>query len=343
MAPLQQKQEMGSSVIPGLPFEVVSMDIMELRIAGVKQHYLVTVDHYSDFFEIDQLPDMKAETVILCCKRNFARHGIPKLVLSDNGTHFMNEPFMKFAKEWSFKYATSSPKHPKSNGKAESAIKIAKTLIKKAAKSGKEIFLSLLNWRNTPNKIGSSPVQRLYSRKTRGLLPMLEEGLRPTVQFSVGKKIVANKEHSKLHHDASARKYGSLDVGQPVYVNLQRPNSKNVWEKGEVVYRFSDRSCLLNVNDHLYRRNRVDIRSHVGQPDSAESSDPEVHQHEPVPADVNNIEGDTDAVVADSLPVARRICDGIVRQSTPVAVAVPTTRQGRKVKLPIRFTDYDMN
>lgn len=68
-------------------------------MAGLKQQYLVTVEHYSDFFEVDRLSDMKADTIILCCKTNFARHGIPNLVLFDSGTHFMNEELKLFAKE----------------------------------------------------------------------------------------------------------------------------------------------------------------------------------------------------------------------------------------------------
>lgn len=134
-------------------------------------------------------------------------------------------------------------------------------MIKKAAKSGKDVFLALLNCRNAPNKIGSSPVERLYSRKTRGLLTITEKGLRPSIQVSVSKKILENKEQTKYQYDKDARNYGRLEVGKPVYVNLQRnPTSKNLWEKAEIVERFGDRSCLVNVNGHLYRRNLVDIR-----------------------------------------------------------------------------------
>ena len=42
-----------------------------------------------------------------------------------------------------------SPLYPKSNGKAESSVKVAKNLFKKALKDGKDPRLALLDQRNT--------------------------------------------------------------------------------------------------------------------------------------------------------------------------------------------------
>ena len=48
--------------------------------------YLVTVDCYSSFFEIDFLSDTSSKSVISKLKHHFARHGIPDVVISD-GDH----------------------------------------------------------------------------------------------------------------------------------------------------------------------------------------------------------------------------------------------------------------
>lgn len=62
----------------------------------------------------------------------------------------------------------SSPHHQQSNGKAESAVKIAKNLLKKAKDAGTDPLLALLAWRNTPSQgFNSSPAERLMSRKTK--------------------------------------------------------------------------------------------------------------------------------------------------------------------------------
>jgi len=44
----------------------------------------------------------------------------------------------------------SSPHHQQANGKAESAVKLAKQLLTKCKISGQDPYLALLAWRNTP-------------------------------------------------------------------------------------------------------------------------------------------------------------------------------------------------
>ena len=68
------------------------------------------------------------------------------------------------AKAWEFEHIMSSPYNSQSNGKAESAVKIAKLLFKRSA----DPYLALLEWWNTPTiGMGSIPSQRLLSRRTR--------------------------------------------------------------------------------------------------------------------------------------------------------------------------------
>lgn len=55
-------------------------------------------------------------------------------MVTDNGPQFASREFAEFAKQWEFLHVTSSPYHPKSNGKAESAVKVVKNLFKKAQK-----------------------------------------------------------------------------------------------------------------------------------------------------------------------------------------------------------------
>lgn len=45
---------------------------------------LYTVDHFSNFWEVDYLPDTKSSMVINKLKAQFARQGIPDVGFSDN-------------------------------------------------------------------------------------------------------------------------------------------------------------------------------------------------------------------------------------------------------------------
>ena len=60
-----------------------------------------------------------------------ARYGIPDEVVSDSGSQYTSREFKNFAKEYSFNHVTTRPYHHQSNGRAESAVKEAKRILKK--------------------------------------------------------------------------------------------------------------------------------------------------------------------------------------------------------------------
>ena len=63
---------------------------------GVKTTMLITVDSYSDFIEVDILKGTTTAAIVECCKRNFARHGIPEVVVTDNGPQFTTQRLRNF-------------------------------------------------------------------------------------------------------------------------------------------------------------------------------------------------------------------------------------------------------
>ena len=103
------------------------MDIFELK----KEKYLLIVDYYSRYIELAYLKSTTAETVINHTKSIFSRHGIPQIVVSDNGPQFSCRPFLEFAKKYDFTHLTSSPYYPKANGAAERAVQTVKNFMKK--------------------------------------------------------------------------------------------------------------------------------------------------------------------------------------------------------------------
>lgn len=130
----QQKETMMLHALPTRPWQILSMDIF--NYAG--KDFLLVMDHYFDFWEIELLPDLSAEKTVLRCKAQFARYGQLDKVITDCGPQFYNYTFRKFAKEWEFDHTMSSPRHPQSNRKAESAVKIVKkTCAKRQPEQGK--------------------------------------------------------------------------------------------------------------------------------------------------------------------------------------------------------------
>ena len=141
-------------MVPDLPWSVVASDIFEWN----HHHYLVLVDSYSGWFEIDQLSSLSSSCVINKLKRHFSVHGIPQKLYSDNGTQYTSQTFCDFAKSWDFLHVTSSPEYPQSNGLSERAVRSAKRLLETTKRDGTDFYLNLLNIRNVPrdNILGSS-------------------------------------------------------------------------------------------------------------------------------------------------------------------------------------------
>ena len=108
----QRKETLTSHETPSRPWQFVAADLFELN----GKSYLVTVDYFSDFFELDHLRSTSSVYVIKKLKGHFARHGIPEKLVTDNGPQFVSWDFLKFSKEWDFEHRTSSPRHSQSKG-----------------------------------------------------------------------------------------------------------------------------------------------------------------------------------------------------------------------------------
>ena len=149
---------------PG-PFQRIGADFFEFQ----QKQYLITVDFFSGWFEIDLLPSQITNRVVQKLKSQMSRYGIPYVLVTDNGPQFDSYEFKQFQNRWGFHHITSSPYYPQSNGGTEraAAVQSAKALMKKAREAG-EVEIILLNHRNTPrDEVLGSPAQRLMSRGTK--------------------------------------------------------------------------------------------------------------------------------------------------------------------------------
>ena len=111
-------------------------------------------------------------------KGNFARHGIPDECVTGNGSRFVSHEYARFAREYGFTSIKSSPYHSKGNGKAESAVKIAKNILMKSRLE--DPYLPLLAYQNTLQQgYQYSPAQRPMSIKLRDIIPAATSQLLP--------------------------------------------------------------------------------------------------------------------------------------------------------------------
>ena len=116
----QQKEFLILHDVPEGPWEKVGSNLFHC----LGQHYLLLVNHYSNFPEICSLKFTHRSTVITHLKFIFARNGIPKTVASDNGPLYACFEFQQFCKIYDISHDLSSSEHPKANGLAENTVKL---------------------------------------------------------------------------------------------------------------------------------------------------------------------------------------------------------------------------
>jgi len=340
--PAQQKEPLMTHPLATLPWQVVATDCFE--ISG--QHYCVLVDTYSDYVEVCQLDDMTSATLINNIKPIFATHGVPTVLISDNGPNYASQEFANFAKSWDFQHQTSSPHHHKSNGKAESAVKIIKSLVRKTQKHGGDMWKAILEWRNSPSpNLDTSPAQRLLSRRTRSFLPCTDALYKPQVAENVLGHVIDKRRKAKKFHDQSSKPLPDLVVGQPIRAATHPQLQHSTWVPGVVEKQVAPRSYVVKVGDRSYRRNRVHIRDTLQDHRTAPSDEqlPEEVGTSFVPDDVPpNVHRQEPTQAAPPEPPRPGCSTTVVREPPAVGLtpsAHVTTRSGRVSQPPARFRD----
>ena len=265
----QGKEPLICYELPPRPWEKIAVDLFDLN--GTE--FMVTVDYYSSFFEVDRLTSKTSEEVVKKLKAHLARHGIPDQLFSDNGQPFSSAKFQEFANSYGFEHVTSSPTYPQSNGKAENAVKTVKNLLAKAEKAEQDPYLVLLDWRNTPTEtLNSSPVQRLFGRRTKTRLPTSNQLLKPKLSEEVGQKLQLQKAKESLYYNKGAKELEELRPGDKVRLrpSTSQIGKKKDWTQARVEGKVDIRSYQVRTEDgRVYRRNRRHLRhTHEVMPNS---------------------------------------------------------------------------
>ncbi|CAB3995096.1 Transposon Ty3-G Gag-Pol poly [Paramuricea clavata] len=190
--------------VPSTPWEKVGIDLFQLK----NKDYLIVVDYTSKYFEEIALPNTLASTVVQHTKSIFARFGIPKTVVSDNGPQYSSHQY-------------------KANMRKSGTIK-------NSLKSGDDPCLALLALRSTPGTDNSpSPAFKLMNHHLQTPLPSIKtEKTSPTLLGS---------QKVKEYHDQHAKNLRPLKEGQSVRIR----DGKSWHVKGKVMERVESSQGLM--------------------------------------------------------------------------------------------------
>lgn len=306
MAPSQPNMPPIEPVTPTYPFQAIAADYFSVR--GVK--FLVIVDRFSGWPHLIRAVRSEeargAGGLIRSLKFLCATFGVPEEVSSDGGPEFVASETEAFFQQWGIRHRLSSSYHPRSNGRAEVAVKSMKRLLQSAtnpenALNEDSVIFGLLQYRNTPDiSSGTSPAQILFGRPLKDRIPIppgttifenkntapiwqemwkaREEALR--VRF--GKQMEAHQTHS--------RNLPALKKNDKVQIQNQQGRHANKWDRtGSVIETLPYDQYLVRVDGsgRITRRNRKALRRILAfEPEHAL---PPIQAHEKTSTDENHM------------------------------------------------------
>ena len=118
--------------------------------------------------------------------------------------------------------------------------------------------------------MGSTPAQRLFSRRTRTSLPMASHLLQPKVIPNVHRNLQQRQTKQALSFNRGANERQPLKDGDVVRVRPLPGHSR--WLKAQVSSQEAPRSCQVRTEDgRVYRRNRSHLYKVPENKDTVES------------------------------------------------------------------------
>ena len=170
--------------IVGELFEKVAMDIVGPlpKTARGHRYILVICDYATRYPEVMPLKRFTAPAVAEQLMELFSRHGVPKEILTDQGTNFTSQLLQELYKMLGVKPVWTTPYHPQMDGLVERFNQTLKQMLRKMIDEegwdwDKLVPYILFAYREVPqSSTGFSPFEMVYGRDVRGPLDILKEG-----------------------------------------------------------------------------------------------------------------------------------------------------------------------
>ncbi|PNY13504.1 hypothetical protein L195_g010160 [Trifolium pratense] len=122
------------------PFDCWGIDFMgPFPNSYNKTYILVCVDYVTKWVEAQACSANDAYTVINFLKKNiFTRFGVPRVLISDGGTHFLNRYLERSLARYDVKHKVSTPYHPQTCGQVEVSNRQLKQILEKTVATSRK-------------------------------------------------------------------------------------------------------------------------------------------------------------------------------------------------------------
>ena len=264
------------------PFKRLAMDIVGPLNRSIRGHkyILVLCDYATKYPEAIPLKSIDSESIANVMVEVFSRLGIPKEIVTDQGSNFLSSLMNQLCKLLSIEKIKTSPYHPQANGLVENFNGTLKKMLKCYAQEepndwDQHIPYVLFAYRESPHEsTGFSPFELLYGRRVRGPLQLLKENWENEAnddQESLVSYVLNTRQRlEKLHELAAIResqakqrqkkyfdihsKNREFEIGQKVLILLPTSNNKLLAEwKGP--YRITEKVSPVDYRVLLNKKN----------------------------------------------------------------------------------------
>ncbi|XP_075762946.1 uncharacterized protein LOC142819454 [Pelodiscus sinensis] len=253
-----------------VPFERIAMDVvgpLDKSKAG-HQYILVILDYATRYPEAVPLRNTYATTIATELMKLFSRVGLPREILTDQGTNFTSRVMSELCRLFQIKSIRTSVYHPQTDGLVERFNRTLKGMLRRFTEQDPRDWDTLLPAllfavREAPQaSTGFSPFELLYGRQPRGILDVIRERwedqetrVRGSVQYILDLRqrlrslAEVARDNLESAQEVQARYYNRgarlrvFEPGQRVLLLLPTPGSKLVakWQGPfEVVRRIGE-------------------------------------------------------------------------------------------------------
>ena len=176
--------------------------------------WMILVDSYTRWLEIIPMKNITSTTTINGLRAIFARFGLPRFLVTDNGPQLTSNTFEEFCEENGIVHIKVTPYHPKSNGLAERAVRTFKERMRSSNKSLDQFHRLqnfLFSYRNTVRRATNrTPSQLMFGRHLRSRFDLLKP--------DIVKNMELEQLTQKRNHDRTAVHQHFKD-GEKVWIN----------------------------------------------------------------------------------------------------------------------------
>ena len=243
-------EPMCNTPLPEKPWQEIGTDLFEFE----GRRYVIFMDYYSKWIEVVQMNNQTGRELALKFAGIIARLGAPLKVRSNNGPCYNSPEWREILIRYNIIGETSSPRYPESNGLAERAVGIIKSLWRKE----KDKNLALLAYRTTPLESGNRPDELMYNRRIRNELPGQHLVIPNLGQFKERDRHLKERQKSNFDRVKRPKRLSVLKEGDRVWVKINHEDEGR--EATVIKEALEPNSFWVAMNGRRVRRNRKHLR-----------------------------------------------------------------------------------